>query len=414
MSLISRRKLTAHPELTGPCSNTGITLRQGGGYFSKHRRGWENPRSPYLLSIEDPANPDNDISSGSYNVLGVRAAFGGAFDLITATMYHRQSLLLSRATGGSVRPLLSVPIPTSSGGSGASTPNHRRFTEDGEIEDPLRQSLLGDIMGVTEDILEARERNLTLFAAGTVHKSLGLEQSVAATDGAVPSENGPATREASLSNPTNGEPNKATNGSATERDKAKQEKRKKRLLKKAEQRRNRRKKREGEEEQQKLAVAAQGKGSSGEEGEASEADIDGDSIEAVQDTRMQFTGLEPSVSDPEEPETLPGSQDGAEEEESRYAIASRAQRSQAPSLSTGRRASTTSASDGTSLRFHNSVTPAPPDEERLLRPEPSPQRKKMAAEAKRAMWLAKAQDKEAGEIPEDDYVYAEDDAVAGE
>lgn len=36
---------------------TGITLRDGGTYFSKVDRKWQNERQKYLLSIEDPQDP---------------------------------------------------------------------------------------------------------------------------------------------------------------------------------------------------------------------------------------------------------------------------------------------------------------------------------------------------------------------
>jgi len=45
---------------------TGITLRDGGTYFSKVDRGWQNERQKYLLSIEDPQDPsESSFSSGS-------------------------------------------------------------------------------------------------------------------------------------------------------------------------------------------------------------------------------------------------------------------------------------------------------------------------------------------------------------
>lgn len=34
--------------------DTGISLRDGGYYYSKEGRGWSNERQRYLLSIEDP------------------------------------------------------------------------------------------------------------------------------------------------------------------------------------------------------------------------------------------------------------------------------------------------------------------------------------------------------------------------
>lgn len=33
---------------------TGISLREGGYYYSKEDKGWSNERQRYLLSIEDP------------------------------------------------------------------------------------------------------------------------------------------------------------------------------------------------------------------------------------------------------------------------------------------------------------------------------------------------------------------------
>jgi len=35
----------------------GVSIRNGGSYFSKLRRGWQDPVKPHLLSIEDP----NDV-----------------------------------------------------------------------------------------------------------------------------------------------------------------------------------------------------------------------------------------------------------------------------------------------------------------------------------------------------------------
>lgn len=35
-------------------SEVGISLREGGMYFSKEEREWRNPSRPWLLTIEDP------------------------------------------------------------------------------------------------------------------------------------------------------------------------------------------------------------------------------------------------------------------------------------------------------------------------------------------------------------------------
>lgn len=39
----------------------GICVSGGGSYYSKSRRGWLRPNQPYLLSIEDPADPSESM-----------------------------------------------------------------------------------------------------------------------------------------------------------------------------------------------------------------------------------------------------------------------------------------------------------------------------------------------------------------
>lgn len=77
----------------------GISLRRGGSYFSKQQRGWTkrggNP-APFLLSIEDPQNPDNDISAGSYGLPKVKMTFGGAYDMLRQRMFDRAAQILVR------------------------------------------------------------------------------------------------------------------------------------------------------------------------------------------------------------------------------------------------------------------------------------------------------------------------------
>lgn len=147
---------------------TGISVRQGGSYFSKIKRGWQRERQPFLLSIEDPADSTNDISGGSHNILGVRSVFAGAFDLLCATLYHRHSLQMSRADAISSRrlqtsrPLLAVPKP-----------NQANEEEADDIQDPMEQSLLGEIMGVTKELVQNRKKNSKLYYSGTIQRLLG-------------------------------------------------------------------------------------------------------------------------------------------------------------------------------------------------------------------------------------------------
>ncbi|WAQ86344.1 hypothetical protein PtA15_7A70 [Puccinia triticina] len=150
---------------------TGISVRKGGFYFSKAHRGWQRERQPYLLSIEDPADESNDIAGGSHNILSVRTVFAGAFDLLSATLYHRHSIQSSRDAAFDdcpSRPLLSVPVPKQ---------QQQQSTDDDRPEgstDPMAESLLGEIMGVTKELVENRKKNLKLFHSGTLQRLLKL------------------------------------------------------------------------------------------------------------------------------------------------------------------------------------------------------------------------------------------------
>ncbi|KAJ7481043.1 hypothetical protein B0H11DRAFT_2280326 [Mycena galericulata] len=87
----------------------GISLREGGSYFGKRQRGWGwgeqwgGARKGGLLSIEDPGDPSNDISSGSYNFQNVRKNLAGAHEILTATIYLRAGILEARRDGQAVR-----------------------------------------------------------------------------------------------------------------------------------------------------------------------------------------------------------------------------------------------------------------------------------------------------------------------
>jgi DNA polymerase sigma len=95
----------------------GISIRDGGSYFSKARRGWQDPNRPHLLSIEDPNDmcalwnmsdlfrlltfysAANDVSKGSYGIVKVRTTFAGAFTILTSTAFLHAGLMNSRREG---------------------------------------------------------------------------------------------------------------------------------------------------------------------------------------------------------------------------------------------------------------------------------------------------------------------------
>ncbi|KAL3677750.1 hypothetical protein R1sor_020706 [Riccia sorocarpa] len=63
--------------------DVGISCRTGGRFYSKRSRGFVDNGRPYLLSVEDPQKPDNDIGKNSYNVMKIRSAFILAHRLLT-------------------------------------------------------------------------------------------------------------------------------------------------------------------------------------------------------------------------------------------------------------------------------------------------------------------------------------------
>ncbi|KAM0753355.1 hypothetical protein T439DRAFT_299633 [Meredithblackwellia eburnea MCA 4105] len=129
-------------------TEAGITLRAKGGYFNKHDKGWFRQQQPYLLSIEDPNDPTNDVSGGSHNIIRVRQTLAGAFDVLTATLLHRASHFEAARD------------PTCELINGDVLPN-----ADADATSPLRQSILGAVIGMSREGIESREENVSLHEA---------------------------------------------------------------------------------------------------------------------------------------------------------------------------------------------------------------------------------------------------------
>ncbi|OJT08695.1 Poly(A) RNA polymerase cid14 [Trametes pubescens] len=104
----------------------GISLRDGGSYFNKTQRGWMDYGQQRLLCIEDPGDPTNDISRGSYNIAKVRTTLAGAHTIMTAAAYTQASIISARREGRTVR---LRPAP-----------------------EPEDMSILASVMGVTQEV----------------------------------------------------------------------------------------------------------------------------------------------------------------------------------------------------------------------------------------------------------------------
>lgn len=58
-------------ELYGKMLNVrdaGVSCKDGGAFFNKREAGTFNPDRPFLLSVRDPQDENNDIGKNSYNV----------------------------------------------------------------------------------------------------------------------------------------------------------------------------------------------------------------------------------------------------------------------------------------------------------------------------------------------------------
>ncbi|GAC97082.1 hypothetical protein PHSY_004666 [Pseudozyma hubeiensis SY62] len=163
--------------------NCGISIRGRGGYFSKARRGWKDERRPFMLCIEDPHDPSNDISKGSFGIINVRSTLAGAFDILTAA-------ICQQANEGSSR------LPSNLDNAGrreASGSKHRRFSVDsdsdsdaearralvrdstapGGKDDKDPNSLLGTILGISNPLVRQRKEMEELYFSGSLQFKLG-------------------------------------------------------------------------------------------------------------------------------------------------------------------------------------------------------------------------------------------------
>ncbi|KAJ7286498.1 hypothetical protein C8J57DRAFT_665057 [Mycena rebaudengoi] len=132
----------------------GISLREGGSYFGKRQRGWGRgeqwggARKGGLLSIEDPGDPSNDISAGSYNFQNVRKNLAGAHEILTSTIYLRAGILEARRGGQSVR-----------------LRDHY---------EPSDMSILSSVLGVTQETLNNRALVKEVYEKQTLHRLVGV------------------------------------------------------------------------------------------------------------------------------------------------------------------------------------------------------------------------------------------------
>ncbi|KAF3288283.1 hypothetical protein TWF970_005364 [Orbilia oligospora] len=65
---------------------TGIKVREPGYFKKSKRRDFFNPGKPYLLAIEDPNDPTNNISKASYRILDIQKQFHETYHRLSSRM----------------------------------------------------------------------------------------------------------------------------------------------------------------------------------------------------------------------------------------------------------------------------------------------------------------------------------------
>ena len=70
---------------------TGISVRNGGSYFSKILRRWFEPEKPYMLSIEDPEDTENDVTKQAFDIMTIRSLFAEAYTLLNVRLKSKRS-----------------------------------------------------------------------------------------------------------------------------------------------------------------------------------------------------------------------------------------------------------------------------------------------------------------------------------
>ncbi|KAI0093770.1 hypothetical protein BDY19DRAFT_918831 [Irpex rosettiformis] len=141
----------------------GISVRDGGSYYKKQQRGWSDYRAPGLLSIEDPGDPSNDISRGSFAIARVRTTLAGAFSILTSTAYQREEYISSR--------------------------RERRYYPLQSRTDQESMSILATVMGITQETINHRRVVQEVYDNRVLHRMAGIKPLASVHSSKEPSSN---------------------------------------------------------------------------------------------------------------------------------------------------------------------------------------------------------------------------------
>jgi len=101
----------------------GITTRNGGAHFLKAHKDWLEYSKPWLLAIEDPQDPDNDVGRSSHRIVPIiQHAFLTAYIRLVShppinwvptplsrVIYPEDPMLKDRPKAKTVESIVSIP-----------------------------------------------------------------------------------------------------------------------------------------------------------------------------------------------------------------------------------------------------------------------------------------------------------------
>ncbi|KAJ1308737.1 hypothetical protein OPQ81_004428 [Rhizoctonia solani] len=157
----------------------GISLRGGGQLFNKKARGWGLAQLPRqntsILSIEDPQDPSNDVSKGSYNMGKIRMTLSGGYSALSTVMFERNDQLIAKRQD-----------------------RYMKLRKLDPVADADAMSILGSILNVSQETINHRRLVAELYDSGELHRAVG-EEFVPLTDDYIPSQPAPPTKSSLLS-----------------------------------------------------------------------------------------------------------------------------------------------------------------------------------------------------------------------
>ena len=75
--------------------DVGISCADGGYFFNKVDTEKDQPQRSYMLSVEDPADPENDLCRGSWNFIKVAAGIHNSGICTLDSILHKAVILSS-------------------------------------------------------------------------------------------------------------------------------------------------------------------------------------------------------------------------------------------------------------------------------------------------------------------------------